>query len=820
MDDVDTYLSLRPRQKEWMPDIPGVHKLSKTDAQFDLDSILANLNTQTAQQQQQQHAISAVGGQTAVAASAVEDRTASRKAQRAAAAVAAGKPVKSDGKEVAVPAEVTNEATTPSRRARLQQKIVTERSAHLPNTNCQPLSHRLLCALIRCTELTPLLCLCSCASYRLSITPPYRSTLDSSHQTASELRVELDRLRSDVLAYEDAILTTKREIDNTKRERREIELNYDLIKEEFQLQLHKLMQARQDAQECETELRNRLSKSDSQNLELSERLNQLRQLEDEFNKKEQRIEFQNIKIREMEMKMMLYDKLRSKTNKVTTATSTTPASLSASSSSAATAANSTAAGSAAGTGSGSGTPAAGTPPGAAAAAQPIVLPTSWHLVNVLHDPLDKPLQPNDPLIPPDVFDAVKVFCQQYADSERRNKLLIDETVEQKIRLAEHVRSIQSLIMQLDRSTAVHAELNHAMKSIEAQYLDEQVKVEHSLKTIHLLQKQKADQHQLLVGYEERMKHFQQLLTAADVRADSANTFLSELLRGWSVLKYGNKQMGEAVKAMRAEYRKMRKERNEAYEQLHDKYSARRSSMSSSSAAPISPGSAADEDAWWDDKKRRVQQTFSECMADNARLQAEVDVKAEEVEKMRAASSGMMSSKEHEEQLTALHIELDEMKRFVAAWEGRKKEWEEDTRQEKERRELLEKELQRMQLEREKVKEEHSKDKDVSMAAPTAAGSATPVVGGDSKGAESASPAEEKKAEEVVVKKEMVDEAAEGDDEERTSKKRKLDTSGEEQAEEKQPYAEYDVAMRESEGEKAEGDEVKKTEPAAPLATTS
>ena len=70
-----------------------------------------------------------------------------------------------------------------------------------------------------------------------------RGTLDSSHQTASELRVELDRLRSEVLAYEDAILTTKREIDNTKRERREIELNYDLIKEEFQLQLHKLMQA-------------------------------------------------------------------------------------------------------------------------------------------------------------------------------------------------------------------------------------------------------------------------------------------------------------------------------------------------------------------------------------------------------------------------------------------------------------------------------------------------------------------------------------------------------------------------------------------------
>ena len=649
-----------------------------------------------------------------------------------------------------------------------------------------------------------------------SLSRPFRSTLDSSHQSASELRVELDRLRSEVLAYEDAILTTKREIDNTKRERREIELNYDLIKEEFQLQLHKLMQARQDAQECETELRNRLSKSDSQNLELSERLNQLRQLEDEFNKKEQRIEFQNIKIREMEMRMMLYDKMRSKTNKVSTPTSTSATSSAASSSSGAT--NSSAA---AGSGSGTATPTAGTPPGATSS--PIILPTSWHLVNVLHDPLDKPLQSNDPLIPPDVFDAVKVFCQQYADSERRNKLLIDETVEQKIRLAEHVRSIQSLIMQLDRSTAVHAELNHAMKSIEAQYLDEQVKVEHSLKTIHLLQKQKADQHQLLVGYEERMKHFQQLLTAADVRADSANTFLSELLRGWSVLKYGNKQMGEAVKAVRAEYRRMRKERNEAYEQLHDKYSARRSSVPSSTAAvPSSPGSAADEEAWWDDKKRRVQQTFSECMADNARLQAEVDAKADELDKLRTASEGMVGRKEHEEQLTALHIEMDEMKRFVATWEGRKKEWEEATREEREKRELLEKEVQRLQqLDRDKVKDEHSKDKDGSpTAAAAAAAAVVPAAGSDSKpAAEASSPEEEKKAEDVTVKKEAMDEAAEGNEEERTSKKRRLDNGAEDRPEEKQPSSDGDVAMTETEPEKVEGDEIKKAEPVTPTAAS-
>jgi hypothetical protein len=101
MDDVDLYLSLRPRAKEWMPDIPGVHKLSKTDAQLDLDNILANIATQST--------LSTAASLGPSASTALQpppssnngegDRTSSRKARATQAASSSSKAVKAEGKE-------------------------------------------------------------------------------------------------------------------------------------------------------------------------------------------------------------------------------------------------------------------------------------------------------------------------------------------------------------------------------------------------------------------------------------------------------------------------------------------------------------------------------------------------------------------------------------------------------------------------------------------------------------------------------------------------------------------------------------------------
>ena len=166
MDDVDLYLSLRPRAKEWMPDIPGVHKLSKTDAQLDLDNILANIATQSTQSTAAPPSTASTATQQPPPASgsAEGDRTSSRKARAAqAAAAASGKPVKAEGKEAAAAHAETSdrqlttaarplsspagcithcslrspssdvcsveESAGPSRRARLQAKINAERSA-------------------------------------------------------------------------------------------------------------------------------------------------------------------------------------------------------------------------------------------------------------------------------------------------------------------------------------------------------------------------------------------------------------------------------------------------------------------------------------------------------------------------------------------------------------------------------------------------------------------------------------------------------------------------------------------------------------------
>ena len=558
--------------------------------------------------------------------------------------------------------------------------------------------------------------------------------MESAHLTASQLRLELDGLRSELLSYEDAIVNARREIDNTKRERREVELNYSLVRDEYDLQIHKLMQARRDAEESEHDLRVRLSKTDAENVDLSERLNQLRQLEDEFNKKEHIIEELVIANKQWERQVTLWEAVRGK--KANTPTQGTP------------------------TASGAASP--------SSASSPAVR----DMVALLQSPpgvvAGGGLQASE-LIPAEVFDAVKAFAAQHAKAETVVAALEAESREQKVRLSEASRSIQSLLLQLERSAVVHADLSHSMKAMEAQYMDEVVKVEHSLKTIHLLQKQKKDQQTLLVGYEERMKHFQQLLTAADVRADSANTFLSELLRGWNVLKYGNRQMNEVVKRMRAEYRKMRKERNEAYAELHDKITK-------------GGGAVGEAGELWAEKERKVEGHYRAAMEENTRLHEEVDEEREKAARLTEAAQSLVPKTKYDEDVHALHFELDEMKRFVRAAEERVKRAEEASREAQDYRQLAEAELARVKEEAER----EAKAKEAEAAKLSAEGEAKAKA--DSMqvdaGATSAVPAEGTTSEEraqgdSVVKREGGEEAktAGSGEEERQAKKRRLDSGG-------------------------------------------
>ena len=157
MDDVDRFLSLPPRPKEWMPELPGVHKLSRTDAQLDLDSILANIATTQSSQSAQPSSSSApsstqlqqqVSAQATAAAEAQGDRTSSRKAQRtaaaAAAAAAAGKPVKTEGKEA--PAAHTDGSAPHSSpthtHCALLTTLFTVLSPNDPSAASSPPSHR------------------------------------------------------------------------------------------------------------------------------------------------------------------------------------------------------------------------------------------------------------------------------------------------------------------------------------------------------------------------------------------------------------------------------------------------------------------------------------------------------------------------------------------------------------------------------------------------------------------------------------------------------------------------------------------------------
>ena len=341
-------------------------------------------------------------------------------------------------------------------------------------------------------------------------------------------------------------------------------------------------------------------------------------------------------------------------------------------------------------------------------------------------------------------------------------------------------------------------------------MEESVKVEHSLKTIHLLQKQKKDQQTLLIGYEERMKHFQQLLTAADVRADSANTFLSELLRGWNVLKYGNRQMNEVVKRMRAEYRKMRKERNEAYELLHDKLSkhtsaaAAAASSSASSSSSSSVASGVDAAEWYGEKEKKVELHYRQVTEENLRLHEQLDEERDRADKLQEAQHALVHKAKYDEDVQALHFEVDEMRRFVRAAEDKSARLEEQLQGEKEARKLAEAELQHMKEDREK---EVAKAKEVEAARVAAesdsqakAEEATERAASAGAG-DSAPPLEAVHADGGVKREGEGEEMKGGGEEERTSKKRKLDLGG---------GADGDVAKVKEEG----GEEKRAAEDAA------
>ena len=251
---------------------------------------------------------------------------------------------------------------------------------------------------------------------------PSRAVLESSHATASQLRLELDALRSEVLTYEDACVQARLQVEQTRRERREVELSYAAVRDEFDMQLHKLVQARRDAEESEHDLRVRLSKSEAEHVDLSERLNQLRQLEDEFNKKEHIIDELVVLNKEHERKQQLWEALRGKKG-----TTTSPS-----------------------------TSAASSPTSASAAA----------MAGLLQSPLSATQGERPELIPAELFDGVRAFAGHLAKTETAVAALEADNREQAVRLSEASRSIQSLILQLDRSTNVHADLNHAMKQME------------------------------------------------------------------------------------------------------------------------------------------------------------------------------------------------------------------------------------------------------------------------------------------------------------------------------------------------------------------
>lgn len=113
--------------------------------------------------------------------------------------------------------------------------------------------------------------------------PVFRSArLESTKESGYHLRQSLDALRAETQQYEDAISQTKREMEMIQRETQILEERLAQSRSEYHWGLDQAERIRVEEEKIETILREKLSKLNSQVNDVSDRVHQLRQLEEEF----------------------------------------------------------------------------------------------------------------------------------------------------------------------------------------------------------------------------------------------------------------------------------------------------------------------------------------------------------------------------------------------------------------------------------------------------------------------------------------------------------------------------------------------------------
>ena len=624
MDDADRYLGSNVRLREWMPELPGLHKLSKSEIQSDADTI----TSATA------HAAIHNGSDGYDTTSRLSQRKGNRK--NAAALNAYHNEHNATHNESNTQLTSTSGSTNGhggSRRERLAGKISRE-----------------------------------------------RVLLSSAQSTAAQLRAELDHVRNEIISYTDHIGAARREIELAKIERIRLETSYTGIREQCQIRLTALYKERDESEATENELRQRLTKSRQDNADLSERISQLRQLEDEFKGKEQKIEQLEIELKAKRKRIKMLETL---TKNISAASAgTPPASAAVPSTQPPLITSPTVTATASAPATDKDQQMAVSPTASAAASS-----SEQSTVNALSSPqpasLSSVLPSGATSLPADVYselvDSIRTCTKQVAQLEKANSALESELLDKNSKLSELSRQVASLQTQLDRTqTMVIEALKTRITQLEMSLSEERNRVEAAASAASIWSKQREDQSLMINAYEERMKHFQQLLTAADVRADSANCFLSDVVRQVTVYRNGNRVLQQCVDNLRLELNGAIKERNELYDEMHEKINRwmeakKDKTTANTPTASTTPSTLSffeTEARSMESKTARVQTHYAEVSVENERLRTENTQLQARIRVLEDAAQTSMSAADHEEKLNAVYVILDAANQRVSELEAK------------------------------------------------------------------------------------------------------------------------------------------------------
>jgi len=531
---MDVFFS-RPRMREHLPNIPGLNRLAKAEVLDDLDTIRAASRN-------------APPPATTALATAVAPAIAAGTAQVALAAEVIPAVTSGVPQAIATTAVANNALARASRRKDVYGNGTALRAAGMSSTADGSKRQRL--------------------EFRVM---SERRLLDEDYRTPlTQLRGELEMLRTSMAQYEEAIASSRREIELAKREKQELEEQFNALKGEYELSVATTETARADEEKAESELRERLSQATQIAADAQARVDQLQLIETEFKTKELTIAHLREDITRLDQTVQqLRGALANKTfNASLIQTSPSPTPQQQAGQTIKTSASSPASPNQHQHPSASPTATSSSP-----TTQHQHQPSPTNILNnnqtQLHSVKDamataglnintnnngiiaaaKSNSAGVIMVTGDLVRYILTNTEKLATAHKTIKTLQTERDHLAIQVQEREQLLHTQYAQIERITKFNADLQSTVKVSSALLHDERLKHEQTLKQMHLVMQQRKDANDLIQQFEQKIFAFDSVLAISDNRATEAEMAQHDTLQEVRTMR-------SALKTMQGSYNQL------------------------------------------------------------------------------------------------------------------------------------------------------------------------------------------------------------------------------------------------------------------------